>query len=1044
MSSPKPFTIYDASAGSGKTFALVKAYLKKILVQPQNNYYRHLLAITFTNKAVAEMKERIVRMLVGFSSKEPPPQAQTMLEMIHKEISISPEEIRWRSAAILKDLLHNYAQFSVETIDHFNHRLIRTFARDLNLPGNFEVSLEVQELISKAVDQLISKAGENEQVTALLLEYALQKTDEDKSWDIALDLKKTAAILANENDAQYFEKLKNKSLSSFVSLQKKLQEQTQEIATQMQGYAKEIISLFEQHSLDRSHFDRGYLFDFFQKIASGEFKLNYETSWQQNIGIKPIYPARVKGAEAQILDDLTPKIGNALAQIKERVYFYFLLKNLLKNLVPLATVNLVHQELQVLKEEENVLPISEFNALIHDQIKDQPAPFVYERLGDRYRDFFIDEFQDTSLLQWNNLIPLIDNAISQSYEDGSRGSLLLVGDAKQSIYRWRGGLPEQFMDLHGGSNPFSIDEENIAKIHLEANYRSKKEIVEFNNRFFQFASGYFGNPSHQELYLDGNAQEATAGSGGYVHLEFLDQKDPQEQYSQKVYETIENVLALGYSKKDICVLTRKKKEGIAISEYLLEHEIPVVSEETLLLKNAPAVQCLIYALQLSNTPYNEEIKIQFLDFIHQHLLIAEGRHPFFERHIHSPLDTLTTTLQGLSIDFNFKHLLHLSLFESCEYIIDSLRLNASSNIFLLSFMDVVFNFSQRPDSGKGPFLEYWETEREKASISENKSTDAVRVMTIHKSKGLEFPIVIFPYADLDIYAEISPRSWYPFNEDGFEELLISYNKELAHYNSIGAQMVRERRTQQELDNLNLLYVALTRPEQQLYIFTRDKKVKSKQAPTTYSAFFRAFLEAEGSWNETSLSYHFGSPKKVEPAAVNEIVPKDILHISSPPESHNIRVVTKEMIPESTEVKEAKLLGNILHDTMAFIHTLEDVEPVLHELELRLGANHLQLRPVQELVRNIVNHPELNSLFLPSVKNHNERDIITPQHILRPDRINIHPDQSVTLVDYKTGAPREAYEHQINKYASALSDMGFTIKEKLLVYGNIDGILINKT
>lgn len=1044
MSHSNTFVIYNASAGSGKTFALVKAYLKKILLRPQTDYYKHLLAITFTNKAVDEMKTRIIQTLLGFSSEKVPDMAQSMLDLIVEETHLSEEEIRAHSKNILKHLLHHYAQFSVETIDHFNHRLIRTFAKDLNLDTGFEVSLDVKQLISQAVDQLIDQAGDDDEITKILLEFALQKTDDDKSWDIAIDLRKAADLLTNENDAKHLEPLKKQSLEDFTNLRKKLKGNSASIKEKIIQKANGVVDLFHEHQLDRTHFNGGYLFDFFHQVAIGEFRLNYNTAWQNNMEEKPLYPSRVVGDKARIIDDLIPEFVQAFRRIKLEVNRYSLLQNILKNLIPLATVNLVNQELQLIKKEENILPINEFNTLIHSKIKDQPAPFIYERLGDRYRDFFIDEFQDTSALQWNNLIPLIDNAISQEYESKVSGSLLLVGDAKQAIYRWRGGLPEQFIGLYENERPFSNSEKTCKTLNI--NYRSAREIIEFNNSFFSFISKYFGDQKHRDLYETGNKQKSTGKDGGYVKIEFIDaenKEDLQGHYSQKTLQTVTEVLALGYKKSDICVLTRKRKEGIAISEYLLENEIPVISEETLMLDNSLIVRCLVYTLQLSLNPQNEEVKIQFLDFLHRHLSISEEKHTFFKSLIHQSLETLSEKLTEYSIDFKFEELQCLSLYESCEYTIETLGLNTNSDVFLTSFMDLIFNFSQRPESGKNEFLSYWETEKEMVSISESKSVDAVKVMTIHKAKGLEFPVVIFPFADLDIYKEIDAVAWYPWDEDGFNELLISYSKSIADYSEVGSQMVEKRRNTLELDNLNLLYVTMTRAENQLYIFAKNEK--SKDEPTTFNGFLKAFLESGGYWKEASTIYTFGTSNHVTFEKVQSVVHHvEIPYIVSPPESHNIRVVTSEIDQDSKEALRSITIGNLLHDAMAMIKTTEDVDRVVDDLKFQLKDDPKTFLEIKDRIVNIVHHPELSPLFRSSEKVYNEGDIITPERILRPDRINIHADESVTIIDYKTGRPKEQYEYQINSYAMALQDMGYRIREKLLVYSNNNEIVINKT
>jgi len=995
------------------------------------------------------MKSRIIATLVGFSSEVTPERHRHMLEIMISETGLSEEKIKSRSKEVLKYMLHHYAQFSVETIDHFNHRLIRTFARDLKLPQQFEVSLDIKELISQAVDQLIDSAGEDPEITKLLLEFALQKTDDDRSWDIAIDLKKVAGLLANENDATHLQLLKDKTLSDFLSLRNKLQKESQGVLKLIRENGQQTLALFAQHELTEDHFSGKYLYRFFEKIAEGILPANFNAGYLNTIDEKPMYAvSKVKGATAALMDSLAPQINEQVSRLKEKVARYLLIENILKNLVPLATVNLVNQELQKIKEEESILPINEFNTLIHEQVKDQPAPFIYERLGDRYRDFFIDEFQDTSYLQWHNLIPLIENALSQGIEDEPLGSLLLVGDAKQSIYRWRGGLPEQFINLTSAHSPFSAVP---TVLNLETNYRSKKEIISFNNAFFSFIAKQFDLDTHQHLYAIGNKQLDTGKEGGLVQIEFLPtEKDaiPEEKetdpHALKVHQTVNDLLALGYRKNDICVLTRTKNQGVSVSEYLLEQDIDVVSEETLLLKNAPSVQCIVNVLQLSITPTNEEVKIQVLTHLFDQLEITaySDQHHFFQSHIHAPLQVLSDTLKNHGIDFDFKSLQHLSLFESMEHIIEHLKLNEKADSFLSSFVDLVFTFSQQTGASKNSFLYYWEAEMDRASISENKSTDAVRVMTIHKSKGLEFPIVIFPYANLDIYKELFPTAWYPYADDNFDELLINFKTEVADYGAKGAQMALERNRQLELDNFNLLYVVLTRPVEQLYIFADDPN--KKHPPKTYGSFLYHFLVEKQRWEEGRTTYAFGASeaKSVVSDLGNQSV--EVGYPVSSPASHHIKVVTSEVESAALEHSEAIAIGNLLHDTMALIKTSEDMEPVLSDLEIQLSNDPEVFSEIKKRIVAIVKHQDLSHLFAGTDLVYNERDIITPERILRPDRVNLHKEGAVTVVDYKTGAVNEAYEIQIGGYAMVLQDMGYTIKEKLLVYSNTDGISINKT
>ena len=424
-------------------------------------------------------------------------------------------------------------------------------------------------------------------------------------------------------------------------------------------------------------------------------------------------------------------------------------------------INLVNKEIEFLKEDQNILPISDFNSIVNAEIKNQPAPFIYERLGEYYRHFFIDEFQDTSLLQWNNLIPLIENAITQQYHDGQQGTLMLVGDVKQSIYRWRGGLPEQFMDLINIKNPFYIEKQTI---NLPKNYRSKKEIVDFNNEFFTYVSKKMGSLIHQDIYKNGSKQISAQSDGGYLKIEFLDFKNKKEAnsiYPKRVLDTVKELLKEGYIEKDICILTRKKADGIIISTYLQENNINVISSETLLLKQSSNVLFLVHCLYLSLFQSHEEIKIKCLDFLYERSTAYSDKHSYFNSLIK---DVNFVDYLKKEFNFSFEEIKLKPLFDSVEYILKRFGLEKNADAYMVGFMDMVFDFSLKPNSSKLTFLEEWELKKEKASIVISEQINGVQQMTIHKSKGLEFPVVIFPYADLDIYKLKENKTWFPLNK----------------------------------------------------------------------------------------------------------------------------------------------------------------------------------------------------------------------------------------------------------------------------------------
>ena len=757
-----------------------------------------------------------------------------------------------------------------------------------------------------------------------------------------------------------------------------------------------------------------------------------------------MYPGRVSGAIKGIIDELAPNFIVSFQQTKSLVFQLLLIENILKNITPLSVINLVNHEIETIKEEKNIFPISEFNSLINKEIKNQPAPFIYERLGEKYRHFFIDEFQDTSKLQWQNLIPLIDNALSQNFQETS-GSLLLVGDAKQSIYRWRGGLPEQFMDLYGETNPFSSEKKVFP---LDTNYRSCDEIIKFNNEFFTFVASFFSSKEHENLYQKSNDQNLNDKIGGYVKFEFIEKQnkaEKEETYSKLVFEAILDVKSKGFSESDICILTRRRAEGIALGAFLMEHGVPVISSETLLLQSSVLVQMLVFALQVCLYPTNDEAKINLLDLLHDHLQIEDEKHTFFNRFLNISEAKFNQNLKEYGIDFAFAEMRSVSLYEAFEYCIEKFKIAAHADAYLFGFMDLIYEFGQQPQADKISFLEYWEAKKEKASIASSEGTNAVKLMTIHKAKGLEFPVVIFPFADINLYDARNDKLWYDLETEDFNfgEAQINYKAEIANYGKLGEKMYAEHRSQLELDNINLLYVTLTRAVEKLFVFA-EMPSEPKETPTNYNQLFLEFLKQKGRWNSAATIYDFGNDSvkiSKEKKAISETVPH---YFANNPKTHGLKIVASEALYFEEETEQAISAGNLFHETMAQIVTKDDAEKVLSEMEERSIIPKEEFEILRQTVYKIVQHSELKALFDGSDKVFNERDIITKDGlVLRPDRINIDSRNMSVIVDYKTGIPKMFHNNQVMDYAQALQDMGFGVLEKILIYTNGDEIVINK-
>lgn len=1039
LASTKPFIIYDAAAGSGKTFTLVKEYLAIILTANQPQYYKYLLAITFTNKAVAEMKIRILKTLQELANWDENQEPSELAKALSEQTNLSYNQLKEKASIISKHLLHHYSLFNVETIDGFNHKLIRTFAKELKLSSSFEVFLDTPLLINEAVDRLLNKTGTDKELTQALLEFALDKLDDDKSWDISRDIAQASKLLIDENNSKAVSELQSKTLKTFNVFKKQISDNKEKLVKEIIDVSTKALAIISLNELEITDFSGAYLPKFFIKLSSGNFNnVSFDAKWQQTLlNGEQLYTKKTERSNPEIgekIDKIQPDLQQCFITIKNNFYEFQLADSLLRNISPLSVINLVQKEIEAIKAEKNILPIYEFNKLINTQIKNQPAPFIYERLGARYRHFFIDEFQDTSLLQWENLMPLIENALSQQYSDTQTGSLLLVGDVKQAIYRWRGGLPEQFLNLINLQQPF-VQKQQVE--NLDTNYRSRQEIIKFNNNFFTFLSGYFGNPIHQKLYIAGNKQKTTHKKGGYIAFTFVEKTKKEDNFeiqAKEVLNTINKLVAAGYAYEDISILTRKNDQGAFLGNYLMEHDIPVVSPDSLLLSYSKKVQCLVNCVHLSLNPENQEIRIKILYFLYEHFNITEDQHTFFYSLINTSLKNFSKTLERYKIFIDFEFLSQAGVYESCEYLIEQLNFSNKSDAYLFDFMNFVWQFEQQAITGKQLFIEAWQLKKDSLSLGANDSLDAVKLMSIHKSKGLEFKVVIFPFAEQDIYYEQEPKAWYKLEEDkyAFTQFLINYNKQVENFGtSQGKQITQERKQQLELDALNILYVAFTRAIDQLYVIAKKYEPPKKETSKslTYNLFFKKYLEHINKWEDEKDTYELGvfsAPKKTaKKNKSKEIKPQ---YISVIPEENKLQIAVGNALLWKKNQDIGIQKGKLFHEKMAKIKYAQDFEN--SKLEQELDSE------LQKQIEAVITHPNLSVYYDASVPQtiYTEKEIGTSQgSLLIPDRINILPNKQVIIIDYKTGSPDLSHHDQINSYGQALVEMGYHIHKKYLVY-----------
>lgn len=1032
-----PFIIYNASAGSGKTHTLTKQYLKTLLTAKSPKKYRHILAITFTNKAVSEMKNRIVDKLIQFASDDVNKDDNMLVDLL-QETGLELAQLQTKAKSILRHLIHDYAGFDLQTIDGFTHKLIRTFAHDLKLPMNFEVTLDTDLILAQAVDRLLSKAGSDQQLTQTLVDFALDKADDDKSWDIKRDLNNTAKLLVKEDEIPYVELLRQKSLSDFNQLKKIILKEKNTLNTSIVEGAKKVLDLIDESGLEHGDFSRGYLPKFFEKVEKKEFGVKFGNQWQETlVNGGTLYNKGLHDDLKATIDSIQPDIAAAFEKTRKGIARLKFLDNFYSNITPLSVLSAIYYELKTIKEEEGLLPISEFNQIISNEIKNQPAPFIYERIGEKYHQYFIDEFQDTSTLQWNNLTPLIENALATSTQTNKA---MLVGDPKQAIYRWRGGDPEQFIALINGASPFPQTKPYIE--NLPRNFRSTSTIVSFCNALFSHASPFFLNSNHTHIYKVGNEQKANTEGEGYVNIQFIEKEEElkaPELYANKVVETINTLKAKKVSLGDICILVRKNSQGIALAEVLNEHGIDVVSSESLLLKNNPKIQFINNLIRLGYQPENAELKIRLLSFLAAHQLDVKNEYLFYKNLINKSPQALFQSLQAFNIDFNFSEFINRNLYEAVELIIDRFHLAKKADAYIQFYLDVIYEYLQHNQSGFTGFISYWEKKENSLSIISSKNNNAVQIMTIHKSKGLEFPIVIYPFADDAIIDHRKDMCWLPINKDlyGFEYAHVKVNDELAHLDAKAAKILLLQKQQNQLDALNILYVALTRAINQLYIISHKPNLKRFEAEKSYATILASFLMQQKRWHDDELTYEFGDPNAgIEPAKSRE--ERDGLYTYSfnARDIKKLNILTNAGLLWDTKQENAIEKGNVIHKIMSYVTYKDDIA---NAVEKAIDQGLIAIEQKSEMLQSIeqiTNNQQLRTYFETNYQVYNERDIVSNSGLLlRPDRVCVDANNNAVIIDYKTGAIHKEHQQQLIGYEDILKEMGFTISAKLLVYIN---------
>ncbi len=1047
-----PFKIYRSSAGSGKTFTLVKEYLRLALTSDTPDRYRGILAITFTNKAAEEMKSRVIEVLAELSSESTT--ANPMADLLREELAVSDDVLKSRAKLTLKHMLHHYSDISISTIDHFTHNVIRTFAQDLGLSINFEVELDTERITNAIVTELLQKMGSDTVLTNALIDVVQSQIDDEKSWSIDDLLKKFALTLFNEESRFHLEKLKNIEFKEFNQLRQKLRNELKETAEKLKVSGKEFSQQLQSNGLEAGHFAGGAngIAGFFKKLSMGKFDFPTPTVLK-NIEADKWHGSKAKADEKATIDGLIPQIleryNQALEQIRSLIY-YEIVFNQIYGVALLDEMQRIQRELQ---EDEELLHIGEFNHLVSNVVMTETAPFIYERIGHRFKHFLVDEFQDTSVLQWFNLLPLIDESLAHD------NLCLVVGDAKQSIYRWRGGDVQQFVelpDIHRTEylqEQFELNPETGTLIaqreialksnaqieNLDHNYRSSSTVVNFNNNLFSALKPAM--PEALQKMYDGNEQQPFSKKEGLVSAKFFRQEGNERtwpEYDELVLNQLKEWIVActsdGFEAGDIAIICRGNKDLVKTAQFLIENGFKVVSNESLLINSSPMVRLLVNLATFISAPddrINVAEMMQHLGMVRNETELTSERLITVNRP--NGKTKVISLLSDLYPNLNWNLLKQESLFSVFEHLKHAL-FHDEQDAYLTFFLDEVLSFANSKSNDLTSFLDHWVEKRGKLSIALSENSEAIRLLTIHKSKGLEFPVVMHPFAD---YKNESTGNsiWVYSNDKNLEpldRLRITASDKLTetpflldyeHEKSRGA-----------MDMFNMLYVALTRPVSRLYVSGKLKKENAKdQSPSTAIQFVFEHLTTIEPTVLEELSFATGVRAKIEQEektnngfqtkVVGDPFWKQRISISRPSKDRW----------KTANPNDARNLGILIHDTMARINTLEDVDAALSFLVEDGRISISETEALAQKIQHLIKQDELAPLYSGKKQIRNEADIqLSNGKWVRPDRIVFSADQAWVL-DYKTGEELRKHHQQMATYKEAMHELGFKQVEAMLVY-----------
>ena len=1050
----KNYKVINASAGSGKTYALVQNLLAICLKHPsQPDKIGNILALTFTNKAANEMKHRIIDWLKAFSQQG----YENNQDLINIQQKLKTEgyrltlqDIHFRAKKILDYVLHHYSTLNIGTIDKFNSRLVRSFSYELGLAQNFNLEINAEPFLIEAVEKMLEDIGADNEVSEAFMDYVNYTLDNNER----INLNKTLYQSAKEyvQDKHYFRLGENKDFdwTSYEKSKKNLRDEIKNLKAESIQINDEVTQLLKEKNLEIADFAGGNsnsIAKFFNEAQRFFHKERPDFPIPTNEdGALTKFLAGASGSGKNRQGEILEIIDYLINQRQKLFHNYILTKKkekILQAILPLKVNKEIQDKLAEIEEKNDVVLLSKFNILIHENLREEPSSFIYEKVGTKFSHYFFDEFQDTSFLQWQNFIPLRDHATSSQDM-----SFTLVGDPKQSIYRFRGGDSQLMLDIINKKEKSLVYAELE---NLENNWRSAQNIVDFNNQLYLYLSGTT-QAEHCEIFGNGSQQAAKSKLKGNVRINLIENATKKvfyEEVAEKMQADIQTCVDKGFKLSDITVLCRGNFDIFSFSQLLgnskityqgKEDYIKTISESGLTLNLSSTLLALTEFLRWEQNPKNFQFPVKMLYY-----LMVLGRidvKDFSAEMMEMLAYTNKTEMQEFiaakyGLQLSSKGLLQLNLYNFVEHFLQEFSVQNKETDFLFNYLEMLFAYSQNSAATLKEFIKFWDEEANATTIQASDNLDAVKLMTIHKAKGLEFPVVFLPMRNEHKDGKFS--NWLNIEEqNGLSSVNIDpFGKELEAYDEDMAKFNQENAYQNKIDRYCLQYVATTRAVEQIFFYIEkpnkssnnleiydflEPKIPRDENGEALSSFDLYETSDENTLRKNkekgkglqTKPIRFKSDEKKNPEAVK---------IATPSKNYQNRI-------------EKVRTGIFTHEILSKINSEKDVIKTLEAYLLEGTITLEEKAEIAERILHILKDDKYSDYFAENQLVINEKDIMIFENgeskIYRPDRM-INTGTGYIIIDFKTGDEREKHQEQIAEYRSVLEKLGKKVLRTEIIY-----------